>query len=268
MGLNLISFLPPPQSGTHRCRPQLVYLPGMDGTGELIRPQLASLTGLADVHAVSIPPDDRSSWRSLLDQLAMLLKEKLGRLRQAPLVLCGESFGGCLALQLAAHQPSLLDGLVLINPATSAFRRPWIGWGADLVSSLPAPLYGLSAIGLLPLLIAQTRVSLRNQSALVRAMQSVTPLSAAWRLSLLAEFSAQHLPLEQVHQPVLLLASGSDRLLPSLEESDQLSRRLANAHTVRLPRSGHACLLEEKIRLGDILQPHLSGIETMQAAAA
>nr|WP_255452640.1 alpha/beta fold hydrolase [Synechococcus sp. RSCCF101] len=228
----------------------------MDGTGDLIRPQLSGLTARVDVQAVSIPPDDCSSWDSLRAQMVDLLTAGNRFARRAPRILCGESFGACLALQVAASHPELIDALILINPASSAMGQPWIRWGADLVSSLPRAIYGLSAAALLPFLIAQHRVSPANQRALLQAMRSVQPRSAAWRLSLLADFSARQLPLERIEQPVLLLASGADRLLPSVAEAAALSQRFRRASTVQLPGSGHACLLERKIRLGALVNEH------------
>jgi pimeloyl-ACP methyl ester carboxylesterase len=119
---------------------------------------------------------------------------------------------------------------------------------------LPPTLYRLSTFGLLPLLIQPQRVSLSNQQALLQAMQSVSPRSAAWRISLLAKFALETLPLRRIMQPVLLLASGADRLLPSLGEAGRLVRHLPNARTVHLPKSGHACLLESEVNLGKLLQ--------------
>ena len=85
-------------------------------------------------------------------------------------------------------------------------------------------------------------------------MQSVTPESAAWRLSLLSQFTVEELPLERIEQPVLILASGADRLLPSATEAERLVRYLPNAQKILLPQSGHACLLETEVKLLDILQ--------------
>jgi pimeloyl-ACP methyl ester carboxylesterase len=85
-------------------------------------------------------------------------------------------------------------------------------------------------------------------------MQSVTPESAAWRLSLLSQFVLEELPLERIEQPVLILAAGADRLLPSEAEAERLVSYLPNAQKKLLPESGHACLLETEVKLGDILQ--------------
>ena len=235
-------------------RPLFVYLPGMDGTGELLRPQLSGLKASFDIRCLSIPSDDLSGWDRLVEQVARLIGKEQRQVQSRPIYICGESFGGCLALQLAASFPSLCQYLILVNPATSAAYQPWVSWGASITQRLPPTLYRLSTFGLLPLLIQPERVSLSNRQALLQAMQSVSPRSAAWRISLLAKFSLKLLPLGRIMQPVLLLSSGADRLLPSLGEAERLVRHLPNARTVHLPKSGHACLLESEVNLGKLLQ--------------
>ncbi len=234
--------------------PLFVFLPGMDGSGELLQLQVAGLKSVFDIRCLSIPTDDLTGWDGLVEQVAHLIGREQQRSPSRPIYLCGESFGGCLALKLAAHFPHLCDRLILVNPASSVRRQPWMGWGASVTQWLPNPLYHLSTLGLLPLLIAPKRVSLLSQQALLEAMQSVSPASAAFRLGLLSKFNLEDLPLERIKQPVLVLASGADRLLPSVAEAGRLVSYLPNCQTVKLPNSGHACLLETEIRLSSILK--------------
>jgi pimeloyl-ACP methyl ester carboxylesterase len=226
----------------------------MDGSGELLQLQRAGLKSIYDIRCLSIPTDDLTGWDGLVEQLAALIGSEQRRAPSRPIYVCGESFGGCLALKLIAQFPRLCDRLILVNPASSVRRQPWMGWGASVTQWLPNPLYQLSTLGLLPLLIAPQRVSFTNQQALLEAMQSVNPVSAAFRLGLLNEFVLENLPLERIQQPVLILASGADRLLPSMAEAGRLVGYLSNSQLVSLPSSGHACLLETEIRLSSILK--------------
>ena len=84
-------------------------------------------------------------------------------------------------------------------------------------------------------------------------MQSVTSNSAAWRISLLNNSSLDEIPLSKISQPVLVVASEADRLLPSVNEADRLFRYLPNATKILLLKSGHARLLEKEIQLEKIL---------------
>jgi pimeloyl-ACP methyl ester carboxylesterase len=59
--------------------------------------------------------------------------------------LVGESFGGCLALRVAAAAPELVARLVLVNPATcfgqSLFGISSLVAATGLLSIFPKPLY-------------------------------------------------------------------------------------------------------------------------------
>jgi pimeloyl-ACP methyl ester carboxylesterase len=173
-----------------------------------------------------------------------------------PLYLCGESFGGCLAISVALHSPELFNRIILINPASAFNRRPWLGLGGPLTGLLPTPLYQLSTLGLLPWLANLERITSGDRQALLEAMQSVPQKTSVWRLSLLGEFRLPETQLNKLTQPVLLIASAADRLLPSSAEVQTLATYLPDSKIHILPNSGHACLLETDVNLHEILKEH------------
>lgn len=235
-------------------RPLFFFLPGMDGSGALLQPQVAGLRPHFDIRSLSIPPDDRTGWGELTERVAALIRMEQQRHPGRMTTVCGESFGGCLALSLISRFPDLCDQLILINPASSARRQPWISACSSLTRLMPAPLYQLSSLSLCNLLIASHRVSRPLRQQLLAAMQAVSPQSAAWRMALLMQFCLEDLALDRVRQPVLILASGADRLLPSQYEAWRLARCLPRATPLLLPDSGHACLLESQVDLSAILK--------------
>ena len=170
--------------------------------------------------------------------------------------LCGESFGGCLAMHVLTHAPELFDRVILINPASSFRRLPWMQLGQMITQRLPSNVYRYGALGLVPFLIDPFRVARRDRKALEKAMDAVPPKTAAWRMSLLSRFEVERLPLERMAHPVLLVAGGSDRLLPSQREVRDLGRRFPNAQQHLLPKSGHACLLEQGVNLQKIMRQY------------
>ena len=105
----------------------------------------------------------------------------------------------------------------------------------------------------MPFLVDSQRVSSQNRDKLLTAMRSVASESAALRISLLNRFSLGDIPLHKISQPVLVVASELDRLLPSTAEAARLVRNLPNAQKIKLPKSGHVCLLEEDFKLDQIL---------------
>jgi pimeloyl-ACP methyl ester carboxylesterase len=238
-------------------KPLFIFLPGMDGTGQLLRTQTAVLEISFDVRCLAIPPDDQTDWGELTYKVLELIRTEIAnRLPGQPVYLCGESFGGCLALKLVTQAPELFTRIILVNPASSFHQRPWILWGGQIIRWFPNFLYELSAVSLLPFLGALERISISDRQAFLTTVQSIPKNTSIWRLSLLQSFKLNDLPLEQIKRPVLLIASGSDRLLPSISDAQFLVDRLPNVKLVILPNSGHACLLEEETNLYQILKAH------------
>lgn len=238
--------------------PLFVFLPGMDGTGQLLRAQTAGLEVAFDVRCLAIPPDDLTNWEDLAQRVVDLVKTEVRGEPDREIYLCGESFGGCLAMEVAALAPDLFDRLILVNPASSFNRRPWIGWGAQLSRHLPQAVYHWSSVSFLPLLAAFEKIAPLDRQALIEAVRSVPQATSTWRMDLLRQFEV---PIEQLRSltiPTLILASGKDRLLPSLVEGYRLKAAFQNAEVVVLPESGHTCLLEVDVNLYEILKQHES----------
>lgn len=272
-------------------QPLFIFLPGMDGTGTLLRSQLDRLVPWFDVRCVAISNQNHTDWEPLARQVSNLIESALAadrsknsdknssknsnknsdkkktpshltqekgasQGRRRAVYLCGESFGGCLAMQVLSLSPHLFDRVILVNPASSFRRLPWMQLGSMLTRQLPDLAYRYSARGLVPFLIEADRVPKRDQVALEKAMGSVPAKTAAWRMLLLSRFEAERLPLEHINQPVLLIAGGQDKLLPSIREARSLQRRFPDAQLTILPNSGHACLLEWDVNLPKILRQH------------
>lgn len=234
--------------------PLFVFLPGMDGTGKLLHTQTESLEQSFDIHCLAIPPDDLNDWDVLSQQVVDLIEAQIRKQPQRSVYLCGESFGGCLALKAALRSPELFDRIILVNPASSFNQRflfRCIGHFADWV---PDAIYQVSNLGLLPFLAALGRMTPRDRRTLLDAMKFVQPETVRWRLSLLNNFDVDENRLRRLTQPILLLAGAADRLLPSVAEAEHLVRIFPNAQMVVLPKSGHACLLETDVRLYEILK--------------
>ncbi|HBB33344.1 MAG TPA: alpha/beta hydrolase [Cyanobacteria bacterium UBA8803] len=234
--------------------PLFVFLPGMDGTGQLLRAQTKGLAGAFDIRSLMIPADDLTNWEDLASQVVCLIMAELtGRPRRS-VYLCGESFGGCLAVKVALLAPHLFDRIILSNPATSFSQNSWLLWGAQLAGWLPDDFYKISALAFLPFLSSLGRLAPNDRRALLNAMRSVPAETLSWRLSMLREFAIDPRQLRRLAQPILLIASAADRLWPSLNEAEYLVNCLPNAKMMVLPQSGHACLLETEVNLLEILK--------------
>jgi pimeloyl-ACP methyl ester carboxylesterase len=236
--------------------PLFIYLPGMDGTGNLLSRQLAGLEKGFDIRCLTIPSDDLTDWGNLTEQVIQLIEAEPKTDQPQPIYLCGESFGGCLALKLITHSPHLFDRFILLNPASSFKHSFWLYWASFLARPIPEPLYRNACVGFLPFLAALDRIEPSDRRALLDAMQSVTQQASMWRTALLREFEVSETALRQIKQPALVVAGGRDRLLPSKDEAQRLTHLLPNARLHVLPQSGHACLLEDSVDLYSLMQTH------------
>jgi pimeloyl-ACP methyl ester carboxylesterase len=234
--------------------PLFVYLPGMDGTGQLLRSQTAGLEVGFDVRCLAIPRNDLTSWEDITNCVLNLIYLELEKNSQRPVYLCGESFGGCLAQKIAVKAPQLFQRVILINPASSFKLRSWYVWASPLMNYVPEWVFDVGAIGLLPFLASLSRITESDRAELLETVQSVPSQTIRWRVSLLREFEIDNDKLQSLTQPILLVASNDDRLLPSIEEAQRLANILPNSKIVTLPNSGHACLLEADINLYKILK--------------
>lgn len=233
--------------------PLFIYLPGMDGTGELLQTQADNLAANFELRCLSIRTDDYSTWQNLARDTVQLIKSELVNRNNQDVYLCGESFGGCLALKTVLAAPSIITKLVLVNPASCFNQLPILSWGSNITSIVPSWVHRYSAAGLLPFLVRLNRISDCDRNRLVESMKSLPPQVVSWRLSLLRDFKVLDEELRSLNIPSLIIAGAADGLLPSVEEAHNLVNLLPQGQMTVLPQSGHACLLETEIDLHQIL---------------
>lgn len=233
--------------------PLFVYLPGMDGTGKLLQTQSDRLVANFDLRCLSIRIDDYSTWEDLATDTVKLIKSELANKTNQEVYLCGESFGGCLAIKTALAAPNLIKKLILVNPASCFNQLPLLSWGVNIAPWMPTWVHRYSAVGLLPFLVKLNRINDCDRLRLIESMKSVPPRVVSWRLSLLRDFKVTKEQLRSLKMPSLIIAGAADGLLPSVQEAQKLTRLLPKAKSIVLPQSGHACLLETGINLYEIL---------------
>lgn len=237
----------------NREAPLFIYLPGMDGTGRLFDTQADKLAANFDLRCLALRQDNYSNWQDLARDTIKLIEAELAGKTNKQVYLCGESFGGCLALKAALAAPNLITKLILVNPASSSNQLPILGLGADITPWLPTWIHRYSAAGLLPFLAQLNRINECDRLSLVESMKSLPPQIISWRLSLLRDFKVADEQLRSLKTPSLILAGAADALLPSVAEAQKLIALLPQAQMSVLPQSGHACLLETEVDLFQIL---------------
>ncbi|KAF5840613.1 hypothetical protein DUNSADRAFT_16128 [Dunaliella salina] len=131
--------------------PFMLYIPGVDGTGLAAYRQFPALSRFFDLHALYMPPEDRSNFEQIVETVKAQLESKLaGGDAMRPVYLLGESFGGLVSLELARRMGNAIDRIVLSNPATSFADSPWPQAG-PLLASLPENIYNMLPLAISPL---------------------------------------------------------------------------------------------------------------------
>eukprot|EP00897_Mesotaenium_endlicherianum_P004986 jgi/Mesen1/4515/ME000023S03894 len=246
--------------GRRRHLPLFVYIPGLDGT-------LDAMEGDYDVRSLAIPPSDVSTYAQLAQRVADLIThekqlrgdengEKVADVATSSrwhVTVMAESFGAGVALQLAASQAPLVDYLILSNSGSGFRRAPLLRFGSLLVPWAPQlpEVHRLTSYALAPVLSNWRRLAERNRYLIVPPFsEEVIPQrAAAHRLRMMATWQPSDALLGQISAPTLLIASGADRLFPSVEEAYGLATCLTSCQIKILPFSGHVPFLEV---------PHLS----------
>ncbi|KXZ48759.1 hypothetical protein GPECTOR_25g343 [Gonium pectorale] len=182
-GLQVQLIQPTDVEDSEACDKLLVYLPGTDGTGQAILPQIPSLRRLG-YDVTLLLRQLLQHWRGVHGGSAGAHGASAEAGRRITIV--GESFGCCLALRLAASGAGteLLERLVLVNPATS-FKRSLSGISSfiaatNLLSLFPRDLYSVAQATLLPLLVDGERVD-PDKQRLLQSMILMEPPTSSQR---------------------------------------------------------------------------------------
>ena len=184
-------------------KPRLVLLPGLDGTGLLLRGFRDALDPSIGTRVIAYP-----HYRELdYPALEGIARSKLPRSK--PFVLLAESFSGPIAISIAADRPAGLHGLIL----TCSFARnpvPELAPLSALVRFLPVRWVPVALLARPTLGRFQTPIL---RSRLGDALSWVSPRVLRKRLRAVLEADVSAL-LPRVDVPVLYLRASEDQLVP------------------------------------------------------
>jgi 3-oxoadipate enol-lactonase len=118
--------------------PVLIALPGTMCSPAVFEPVARALTGQVAVDPVSwLTQPGPADIPAVAERLARYIDQRWGR----PVLVCGHSTGGAIALRLAARDPALVLGLVLVDTGAhmrghgdvdAILERIRTAWGEDL----------------------------------------------------------------------------------------------------------------------------------------
>jgi pimeloyl-[acyl-carrier protein] methyl ester esterase len=181
----------------------LVLLPGLDGTGLLFADFVAALGPEFEPTVVRYPPDIPLGY----GELEPIARQSLPS--AGSFILLGESFGGPLAISIAASAPPGLVGLVLCCSFASN-PRPWLGKLKFLTPYLPVRGAPRS---IFPRYFMGRFASRELASKLAEAARHVSADVFRRRIRVVCrtDFSEK---LRQVRVSILYLRASEDRIVP------------------------------------------------------
>lgn len=173
---------------------------------------------------------------ALLQSISLLCDSLPGR---AP-VLCGNSLGGLVAMELAAADPSRWSGVILTGAPGLGDEQDAASFGSALRTPSSFKLGNVLADRLIH------KKELITPELIERCTEALTPrimLRAGRALRATKGYDARPL-FESIDCPVLLLCGACDEVSPPAKWRDAATM-FPDAEFVEIPRSGHSPMLEE-----------------------
>lgn len=228
--------------------PLLVYIAGLDGTGELFFKQSSQLVRTHRVVTFRTRDVGEFTYDDLTDDLAAILRD----LGESEATILGESFGGTVALNFALRCPQMVRKLVVVNSFPRFRGRIRIALAVALTSRLPFRLLWPFRRSASALALFIDRVSREDRRLFWKAIRTVSGRGYARRLHLISELDIES-RLSEIQTPVLFIVGERDMLVPSKREAHAMAARMPNATVKVIKGAGHACLLGNRVRLAELL---------------
>ncbi len=229
--------------------PTVVLVPGLDGTALLFYRQIPLLATRFNVVAFPLRDDPVHTMADLVAELRETIEQTAG----PEVILCGESFGGALAMSLALAHPDIVSGLVIVNSFPVIRRRVRLRAAPMLLRMFPWAA--------MPAVRRFTENRLHSPHTNAEDLREFHERSKSIgregyirRLELLGDYDIRT-RLKELETPTLFLAGDRDRLLPSVFEARYMAARAPCAELHILRGYGHICLINHDLNLLDFIEP-------------
>uniref|UniRef100_A0A0D9Y8E3 Serine aminopeptidase S33 domain-containing protein n=1 Tax=Oryza glumipatula TaxID=40148 RepID=A0A0D9Y8E3_9ORYZ len=238
--------------------PLLLFLPGIDGVGMELIMQHKSLGKVFEVRCLHIPVNDRTPYEGLLQIMEESVKYEHNLSPNRSIYIIGDSFGGCLALSLAARNPEIDLVLILVNPGSNIICE-------NSVSGNIASFGNGDPLKMAMVSIQNNTSPQDTLQSFSDSLSSMLPLlsefghivrmdTLVWKLKLLMSgVDYTNSRLNAVQAEILLLASGNDNLPPS-GEADRLFKALKSCKVRYFRTSSDRLLMESSFNLLTVIK--------------
>lgn len=253
----------------HGETPPLVLVHGLLVTSHSFRGVVPRMATSRRVIALDLPgcgesdrPDPRDAEDYAVPWIAARVLEALHAMDVTHFDLCGHSFGGTVALQLASEAPDAVRRLALVDPVAFSMELPLEGRLALLPRLGPyvfKTLYRradlrryLTRVFSTPELVDDTSVALYWDRLARDGGREATHAM----LLHLTRLEALRDRIRTIETPTLVVWGDRDALLPA-DQADALLELLPNARLELVAGCGHAVPEERPDRLSDLLEAFL-----------
>ncbi|CAN0422290.1 unnamed protein product [Pylaiella littoralis] len=281
------SSTPLPSASSEGQKMTLLYLPGIEGLGTSVEPQLPNLSAKFDVFRLIIGAEDRSTFSTLSRAVTKFIDMTSGEQKT---VVLGESFGAMLGIRLGQLRPEQVQAVFAVNPATSFGRTAWRSLG-PLLSLAPKNQYKAASVAVFAatipdvsqmistvdvlfdpnngLKVAERPKALADKlgelwQMISEVSENLPPATLRWRIQnwLAVGQGRVEKGLGDMKVPVVVIAGSADRLLPSSNEAERLKNLIPGCRSMVLEGHGHAPLFDGRADISEIItgDPALEGV--------
>jgi pimeloyl-ACP methyl ester carboxylesterase len=217
--------------------PPLVYVPGIDGSGELLLGTAQRLAREFSLTRLCYDGGAEGGYGALAASVAQRIEE-LGR---GPVLVLAVSFGVAVALETALDHPEHVRGLALVNGFARFPGRLSLAFTRGVFALAPqAWIHRARALVAQPGLFAPRRD--------VDALRRLVALPGNWfgapyrsRLALIHGCDLRP-RLGAIRCPVALYASDHDRVVAAVAAAREMAARLSDCELTVIERAGHVVL--------------------------
>jgi 2-hydroxy-6-oxonona-2,4-dienedioate hydrolase len=227
----------------------VVFLHGLFGTPEHWRSIMNTLSDEYRLVAPQLPldrrPDQRSNGIKSLDDLIDHVARTIFALDLPPVVMCGNSLGGLVSIEMCLRHPDRVTGLVLAGSAGIFERSLTSGErpkpSREFVRSIALDIFADEAM------ITDEMVEEWYQSVLDRDyVRFLLRVSRATRDRRLTE------ELQRLKLPTLIVWGRDDKVTPPAV-AEEFKRKIARSRLEYIEACGHSPCLERPAAFADLL---------------
>jgi len=222
--------------------PPLVYVPGIDGSGELLlgtRPKLESHFRLVRFcyRASGPAPEGGDTYASL----AASIIEGFDEAGIDRALVLAESFGGAVAVRLALDFPERVAALAIVNSFVHYEGKKSLAFTGAVLSVMPSFGYQIIRHLFAPALMLAPRRDAQATRDFRRAPLFGLDDGYLRRMKMIATVDFRD-ELPNLSQPVQLFASTHDRIVDSIPSSEAMAAKIPDVKLTILEKAGHVVL--------------------------